>query len=168
MKGVFPILAIAIVLLAAGGLYALKHRVEARRDSVQSLERQILRDSEAIRVLKAEWAYLTSLDLLQERAQKHLSLVAANPEQIAISLARLPFRGRRLLAEAAGQADSGALPRPKLKPAAPPRPHVDAARLLTARDKGRGEISGYPSKEEDFAARIRAVLERMGDEGDEG
>lgn len=166
MKGAFSMLAIAIVLAAAGGLYGLKHRVEARRDAVQSLERQILRDREAIRVLKAEWAYLTSLDLLQERARRHLSLGPATSDQIAVSLARLPFRGRKLLAEAAeSRAEAGALPRPRMKPAAPARPGGEAARLVAARRAEAADDRRKPNSEEDFAARIRAVLERMGDDG---
>ena len=165
MKGIFPMLAIAIVLAAAGGLYGLKHRVETRRDAVQSLERQILRDREAIRVLKAEWAYLTNPDLLQARARRHLSLAPARSGQIAVSLARLPFRGRKLLAGGVDESGADPLPHPRMKPPAPPRPAGDAARLVSIRREDAPGMPGKPTAKEDFTARIRAVLERMGEGG---
>jgi len=159
MKGFFPMLAIALVLAAAGGLYGLKHRVEARREAVQDLERQILRDSEAIRVLKAEWAYLTNPELLQQRAQRYLTLAPPRSGQITTSLARLPFRGRDLVAEAG----TPSVPQPRMKPMAPPRPTTSDH--LASAASGELRRDAHPaSTEEDFAARIRAVLERMGGE----
>jgi len=168
MRPLLTLLAALAVLAAAGGLYHLKYTVESRREAVRALEAQILEDTEAIRVLKAEWAYLTSPDELQKRARKHLKLRPAQPEQIAVSPAVLPFRGG-----GNGEGDlgplaegDGAANRPRVKPRAPEAPPAQAAGESPAlrADGARASRQGKPETKADFTERMQAVVNRLGGE----
>jgi hypothetical protein len=74
------------------GLYQLKHEVEAKDQIVQQLHQNYLEDQRAIRVLKAEWAYLNSPAYLQELAGRHLRLRPTAPSQILHSPSIIPLR----------------------------------------------------------------------------
>ncbi|GEQ98571.1 hypothetical protein JCM17844_22080 [Iodidimonas gelatinilytica] len=178
-----------IALLAIGsaaGLYQLKHQVEARRDAVIALERQIVDDAEAVRVLEAEWAYLSSPQVIQDQAFRYLKLRPASPEQLVSSLAALPYRleGRRLAS--AMPDDVFRVPSPRKKPTAPVRieehdqpviavsdardysaaPRVQQPRLTRtdrAKDNAPSRQTSRPTQL-DFGARMQKALERIGDE----
>lgn len=83
---------VVMVIVMAGGLYQLKHAVEARDHIVQQLHQNYLEDQRAIRVLKAEWAYLNSPIYLQELAGRHLRLRPTAPYQILRSPSVIPLR----------------------------------------------------------------------------
>jgi len=166
MSGFLRILAAGLVLAAAAGLYGLKHRVEERRESVESLEQQILRDSEAIRVLKAERAYLTTPSSLESLAREYLTVRPVRAAQIAPSLAMLPFRGP-------GRPDSGPLAsarhgeslQPRVKPTPPKIPALPAAVAAARENRDRTAPDAAEAHEDAFAERVRAVLNRLGEDG---
>ncbi len=83
---------VMMVIIMAGGLYQLKHAVEAKDQIVQQLHQNYLEDQRAIRVLKAEWAYLNSPIYLQELAGRHLRLRPTAPSQILRSPSVIPMR----------------------------------------------------------------------------
>lgn len=83
---------VMMVIIMAGGLYQLKHAVEAKDQIVQQLHQNYLADQRAIRVLKAEWAYLNSPIYLQELAGRHLRLRPTAPYQILRSPSVIPLR----------------------------------------------------------------------------
>ncbi|GAB4573112.1 MAG: hypothetical protein Tsb008_07150 [Rhodothalassiaceae bacterium] len=155
MRGLVNILLALSLIAAAGGLNVMKHRVETRRETVEALEQRILEDIEALHVLEAERAYLTSPAALRERALRHLRLTPLLPERILDTPASLPYRIERLeVAQAAD--DIRLLPEPRMKPRAPAN---SAAMALAAHKEVADE-----KEAEDFALRIERAIER-GDSG---
>ena len=84
---------IAILSLAAvsGTLYKLKYKVQSLDRESLVLQRQILAEREAIRLLDADWAYLNQPDRLQVLAERHLTLGPIDPRQFAM-IASIPAR----------------------------------------------------------------------------
>ncbi len=178
MRQLLTVFAAMLVLASAGGLYLLKHKVEARRDQVLALERQIMHDSEALRVLEAEWAYLASPQLVQDQAVRYLRLRPATPDQVVTSLAVLPYRlDHHVLAAVSGD-DIQPVPSPRSKPVAPTRPddHRKADVLMAS---GETTPPGQPSvlsnasyslgdarhrqpRRQDFGARMQQAIDRVG------
>jgi cell division protein FtsL len=83
--------AFAIALIAAVGVFVLKHEVQKLEQELGQLHRQILTDQEALHVLKAEWSHLNQPERLKELAQRHLGLEALAPGQI-VRFEDLPYR----------------------------------------------------------------------------
>jgi cell division protein FtsL len=77
------------VLVAA--LFHLKYQVEGLDQRLALIERGIDRDREAIRVLKAEWAYLNRPERLERLARSYLQLRPASPYDVR-TLSDLPKR----------------------------------------------------------------------------
>jgi hypothetical protein len=84
---------IAILSLAAvsGALYKLKYKVQSLDRESLVLQRQILAEREAIRLLDADWAYLNQPDRLQVLTERHLTLGPIDPRQFAM-IASIPAR----------------------------------------------------------------------------
>ena len=68
---------LAVVLLA------LKHQVQQLSDELNTLNRQVVAEQQTIRVLKAEFAFLTQPDRLRGLASQHLRLTPVEPRQLA-------------------------------------------------------------------------------------
>lgn len=83
--------AFAIALIAAIGVFVLKHEVQKLEGELSQLHRQIVNDQEALHVLKAEWSHLNQPERLKELAQRHLGLEALEPGQI-VGFEDLPYR----------------------------------------------------------------------------
>jgi len=141
------ICAVIAVIAGAAGLYALKHEVEERRAAVAALERQMAEDREALRVLKAEWAYLDSPQMIQERALRHLRLRPPTPDQFLPVLGMLPLRNDRTPFLAASAHDVVPRPTPRFRPTPPVRKAVAGGG-----ERGNGA----------FSARMKRALERVG------
>ncbi len=88
----WTIYGVVLAIVMGGGLYQLKHAVEAKDQIVQQLHQNYIEDQRAIRVLKAEWAYLNSPAYLQELAGRHLRLRPTAPSQIIRSPSLVPLR----------------------------------------------------------------------------
>ncbi|QNT69760.1 cell division protein FtsL [Defluviicoccus vanus] len=76
---------ILCLLLAVGlavVLLALKHQVQQLSDELNALNRQYVEEQQTIRVLKAEFAYLSQPDRLRGLATQ-LGLVPVEPRQLA-------------------------------------------------------------------------------------
>lgn len=56
------------------GLFAIKDRVLAIRTELQEVRKQIQNEADAIKILKAELAYLSSPDRIQKLAKEYLNL----------------------------------------------------------------------------------------------
>lgn len=163
MSRLITLLTALMALTAAGGLYQLKHTVEQRRDGIEALAERIAEDGEAIRVLEAEWAYLASPQVIQDRALRYLRLKPIAPHQMASSLAVLPFRTGDKMLTGAGS-DGRVLPRPRSKPRAPER-------TIAIAQRGGGHlaaIGGTPAKRaerpqaaDDFHVRMARTLKRL-------
>ena len=82
---------LALLALASFGLYNGVYQVKAQHQALDALKRDIGREREAIRVLKAEWSNLNQPERLQILSRRHLSLAPTGASQIT-ALAALPFR----------------------------------------------------------------------------
>jgi cell division protein FtsL len=72
---------LAIAGIGALALYQLKHEVIALEKELARLNREIVREQEAIHVLRAEWSHVNRPERLQALAQRHLELQPLAPRQ---------------------------------------------------------------------------------------
>ncbi|WP_417450486.1 cell division protein FtsL [Kordiimonas sp.] len=99
MRRLFTILAAFTAILAGAAVLQLKLAVQEKADEVRALANIIHEDREAIRVLEAEWAFLTTPRSLQEKSIRFLALMPPTAEQILEEPTRIPFRPRGVEAE---------------------------------------------------------------------
>lgn len=83
MIRVGTILSLSLAVAAGIGLFHAKHRVQALEAELSGIQQQILRDREAIHVLKAEWSFLNEPDRLAEFARRHLEMAPISGSQFA-------------------------------------------------------------------------------------
>lgn len=82
---------IGLAGLLGAGLFHLKYDVQSLERHLTGLNAEIVRDQEAIRVLEAEWSYLSQPERLQKLAMKRLDLVPVTPVHI-VTFGDLPER----------------------------------------------------------------------------
>ncbi|WP_262694883.1 cell division protein FtsL [Kordiimonas aquimaris] len=92
MRKAFTAFAAVSAMISGAAVMQLKLAVQEQADEVEVLAQQIHNDRENIRVLNAEWAYLTSPHALQEKSISFLALMPPAPKQILGSLDDIPFR----------------------------------------------------------------------------
>jgi len=85
----------AVTAVAAGAaVLLLKMTVQERVDDIRAVVQKIHNDEEAIRVLEAEWAYLTTPQLLQDRSIQFLALMPPKAKQVLYDPVVIPYRPR--------------------------------------------------------------------------
>lgn len=99
MRRVVTILAAVTAIASGAAVLQLKLAVQNKAADVEALAEQIHRDREAIRVLEAEWAYLTTPRALQDRSIRFLALMPPTAEQVITDPADIPFRPEGIEAE---------------------------------------------------------------------
>jgi hypothetical protein len=114
MSRSFRLFSIIFVIAAGAGLFQLKYQVETKDRQLQALQRQLVEDQRAIRVLDAEWAYLNSPDYLQDLAVRYLGLRPTAPGQVLRDISLLPWR--RSPGPVASPRTDFVLPSPRFKP----------------------------------------------------
>jgi cell division protein FtsL len=82
---------LTIAILAACGVYSLKHRVQGLERDLARVERMVEEEKIQIRRLRAEWATLSRPERLARLTEAHLELQPARPGQI-VSIADIPLR----------------------------------------------------------------------------
>jgi hypothetical protein len=82
---------LAAVGLAGFGTFEMKYQVAQVDDELGRVNRLIDTDRDQLRVLSAEWSYLTQLSRLDQLRQRHLTLVPVTRAQLG-SLDQIPFR----------------------------------------------------------------------------
>lgn len=92
MHKAFTAMAAVCALLAGAAVMQLKLAVQEQAEQVEGLAQQIHNDRESIRILEAEWAYLTSPEALQDQSIEFLALMPPAPKQIIGNLEEIPFR----------------------------------------------------------------------------
>ena len=92
MRRVFTTIAAVCALLSGAALMQLKLAVQDQAEKVAALADQIHKDQESIRILEAEWAYLTSPQALQEQSIEFLALMPPSPKQVLESVSDIPMR----------------------------------------------------------------------------
>lgn len=86
-----PVLLLAaLVATASLVLFRTSYEVQALAERLGALNREIVHEQQAIRVLRAEWAYLNQPARLRELAERHSSLAPAMAGQIIARLDEIP------------------------------------------------------------------------------
>jgi hypothetical protein len=98
---------LAAVGLAGFGTFEMKYQVAQVDDELGRVNRLIDADRDQLRVLSAEWSYLTQPARLDQLRRRHLALVPVTRVQLG-SLDQIPFRS----GEAAASAGASAPPTP--------------------------------------------------------
>ena len=106
---------LSVVGIAGFATYEVKYQVAQVDDELGRVNRAIDADRDQLRVLSAEWSYLTQPAKLDQLRQRHLTLVPVTRTQLG-SLDQIPFR--------AGE-DGG----PAVASAAPAAPNHPPVRL---------------------------------------
>lgn len=115
---------ILLVSGSAGGMYAVKYRVQGIERALVKTEKATIAEQNQIRVLEAEWTYLNRPEALERMNTRFLSLVPVTAKELRTSAADLPMRPKPApddgtAPQGAKLADVAAAPsaRPRLLPA---------------------------------------------------
>jgi hypothetical protein len=92
MMRIFNLLTIVVVFVAGFALYHMKFETQQLEDHADALNRQMMSDKAEIKVLNAEWAYLSSPPRLEELTARYLALKPASPKQMLITVANIDPR----------------------------------------------------------------------------
>lgn len=92
MMRVLNIIAVILIVAAGVSLYQLKYNTQRLQQDVTELRRQIASDNEAIKVLRAEWTYLSQPGRIEALGSRYLALKPVSAGQAIASLDEIPFR----------------------------------------------------------------------------
>lgn len=96
MKRLITIAGLALVFAAMFGLYELSYRVDRQEVRLRALTGRIATEKQSIAVLRAEWAYLTRPQAIQDRAVENLAMQPTLPGQV-VTFHDVPDREKRLI-----------------------------------------------------------------------
>ena len=123
-----PGIALADDLVSGSFMFAIKYAVQSLDDELAKVKKQTVAEQHEIRVLHAEWSYLTQPERLAELNRRFLSLAPIATKQLQQNVAEIPLRqpcrtrppsschglglaaaaaGRRWAADPAGQRAAG-------------------------------------------------------------
>jgi hypothetical protein len=83
---------ILLVSTAAGGMYAVKYRVQGLERTLVKTEKATIAEQREIRVLEAEWTYLNRPQTLAQMNARFLSLAPITTKALRTSVADVPMR----------------------------------------------------------------------------
>jgi hypothetical protein len=114
VRKAFTLFAAVSAVVSGAAVMQLKLAVQDQADQVKAIAKQIHADQSDIRVLEAEWAYLTSPVNLQEKSIEFLALMPPRAKQVLNSADEVPLRAND---KAVDPNDDVLLPTPtKVKP----------------------------------------------------
>jgi cell division protein FtsL len=99
-------LLVVMTLVTASTLYSLEHKTRGQERIIAKGKAQMLDQSEAIKLLKAEWSSLTRPERLQRLAEQTLGMKRIEPDQF-VTAAEMPARVEALVTVDAPKAKSG-------------------------------------------------------------
>ena len=111
-----------LVAAAVGVLFYTSHQTEELEAELDARNNAVIAEREAIRILRAEWAYLNEPGRLRELARRHTPLGPAMPVQIIAGPDEIP-----LILPGLGALPGLPLPQHKPLPGSGPGPMVSAA-----------------------------------------
>jgi cell division protein FtsL len=79
----------AVIAVAACGVYFVKYSVQDMQRKVAALEEQLQQEQQALHLLRAEWAYLNRPERLSRLAADHLKMVPVAATSLT-TLAAIP------------------------------------------------------------------------------
>ena len=79
MRGFVYLIGVAAIVAMAFWSYRMNYETQDRVEIVRQLQRDIMREREAITVLQAEWAYLNAPERLARLADEHRSELGLGP-----------------------------------------------------------------------------------------
>jgi hypothetical protein len=82
---------LSLIAAVGSGMFLVKYQVARLDDELGRVNRSIDADRDQIRVLGAEWSYLTQLPRLDQLRQRYLTLAPVTRAQLG-SLDQVPFR----------------------------------------------------------------------------
>jgi cell division protein FtsL len=91
MLRAFNVVLVVVVLALAFVLYSLEHRMRAGERALAKLDHEITQERELIRLLEAEWSYLTRPARIERLAREHLAMGPLVPAQV-VPEAEIPRR----------------------------------------------------------------------------
>ncbi|HEY8353121.1 MAG TPA: hypothetical protein VIK87_11295 [Sphingomonadales bacterium] len=92
MMRVLNLIAFILIVAAGTGLYQLKYNTQRLQQEVAALRQQIQADNEAVKVLRAEWTYLSRPDRMETLGQRYLALKPVAAAQVISSIEEIAFR----------------------------------------------------------------------------
>src|SRR5215831_13509043 len=83
-----------LVLISATGfaMFAVKYEVQALEDELARIRKATTAERHEIRVLDAEWAYLTRPETLEDLNRRYLLLAPIATKQFRLTLSDIPLR----------------------------------------------------------------------------
>jgi hypothetical protein len=83
-----------LVLVSATGfaMFGVKYQVQSLEDELARTNRAAMAEEHEIRVLDAEWAYLTRPETLEAINRQYLSLAPISTKQLRTTVAEIPMR----------------------------------------------------------------------------
>lgn len=82
MKKNIVIIGVIAIGISIFGLFQVKYKVYNLKRDLQSINRQLAADKDAIRVLKAEWSYLNKPERIETLAAKYLKVSNITVSQV--------------------------------------------------------------------------------------
>lgn len=92
MIKIFAAFAVLTVMISTVSVYNLKQATDGLEKKKRDISAQILKDRGAIKVLKAEMAYLSRPERLERLSRRHWVLDNTEPTQLAQDLSQLTVR----------------------------------------------------------------------------
>jgi len=81
-----------VVLVAGFATFKVKYAVQDLEDQLNRVRRHTIAEQQEIRVLNAEWTYLTQPERLADLNRRFLGLAPIAPKQLQRSIADIPLR----------------------------------------------------------------------------
>jgi hypothetical protein len=92
MIRIFASFAVITVIISTTAVYSLKQATEDLEQRKREISSDILKDREAIKVLRAEMAYLSRPERLERLSRRHLVLDTPSTDQITSEISELTVR----------------------------------------------------------------------------
>ncbi|MGO1120200.1 cell division protein FtsL [Rhodovibrionaceae bacterium A322] len=163
LRWLTPLWLIALAITAVV-LFQVNAEVQEMEDDLAAVQRQIVKDKEALQVLSAEWSYLNRPSRIAELSQRHLELAPLEVGQI-FEADQLPDKPEDLgylgdrLTKLPPQLDL--LPLPDLKPATPIGFVAKAPKLVSPVKKVPTQVVAVPKSAQPKASQPKAVVKSL-------
>ncbi len=84
-----------VLAVLAIGIFLLEKQTSSLRSEIAGFNASIAKHAQSVKILQAEWAYLTNPKRLQTLANKHLTLQKLDSRQV-YDIEAIPLRNRTL------------------------------------------------------------------------